>query len=270
MKVHPESEAPYAHAPGSAWTDASDWFSPTVASPLWRDFCDELHGRLIRKWTRGHKFSRALKTDLFDEVAGSGLVGELLGISGEVWGVDICESVVRRAAEKHPELTALAGDVRALGFQDASADLVLSNSTFDHFSTRGEILRALAEMSRVLKPGGIAIVTLDNPTNPFVALRNSLPQRTLRRIGLVPYFIGQTFSMAELARGLGTSGLEILDAVHIMHVPRVAALHFCRLFDGRGPVARRVVEAMLSFECLAGSPTAALTGHYSAVLARKP
>ena len=36
---------------------------------------------------------------------------------------------------------------------EPSFDVVVSNSTLDHFATRGEILVALAELHRVLRPG---------------------------------------------------------------------------------------------------------------------
>src|SRR5204863_8026948 len=67
-------------------------------------------------------------------------------------------------------------DVRALPFADGSFDVVVSTSTLDHFQARADIDTALRELHRVLASDGLAVVTLDNPWNPLVALRNALPR----------------------------------------------------------------------------------------------
>ena len=46
-------------------------------------------------------------------------------------------------------------DVRRLPLADNRVDVVLSNSTLDHFDTEQEIEESLHELARVLKPGGI-------------------------------------------------------------------------------------------------------------------
>ena len=74
-------------------------------------------------------------------------------------------------------------DVRCLPFVDGVFDLVVSNSTLDHFETSREIERAVAEIHRVLAPRGLFILTLDNPANPAVALRNALPFALLHQVG---------------------------------------------------------------------------------------
>ena len=65
----------------------------------------------------------------------------------------------------------------ACRFPPASFDVVLSTSTLDHFDRRDEIAVALAELRRVLADGGRLLVTLDNPANPILRLR----QLDLRR-----------------------------------------------------------------------------------------
>ena len=87
-------------------------------------------------------------------------------------------------------------------------DLVVSNSTLDHFARADDITIALREIQQVLKPGGRLILTLDNPSNPVVRLRNALPFAALNQMGLVPYFVGATLDeIVELrvARGLNLS-----------------------------------------------------------------
>ncbi len=61
-----------------------------------------------------------------------------------------------------------------LPFADGAFDLVVSNSTLDHFRTPADIQTSFAELHRVLAPGGSLILTLDNPSNPVVALQKLL------------------------------------------------------------------------------------------------
>ena len=161
------------------------------------------------------------------------------------------------------------GDVRSLDFADASFDLVLSNSTLDHFATVQEIEQSIGEIARVLGENGILILTMDNPWNPIVALRNSLPQNFTRRTGLIPYFMGRTLSMSGLIRAVENAGLMVQRRCYIQHAPRVAALHLCRLLERQGKLQSSLITTMLAMETLSHWPTAALTGHYSALLASK-
>jgi ubiquinone/menaquinone biosynthesis C-methylase UbiE len=97
------------------------------------------------------------------------------------------------------------GDARHLEFPDDSFDLVFSNSTLDHFETEAEIEGSVSEFARILEVGGCLLITLDNPVNPVVGVRNFLPQRATGAIGLVPYFMGRTLSMRGLVQLLERS-----------------------------------------------------------------
>lgn len=61
--------------------------------------------------------------------------------------------------EDHLEVMWMDG--RALRFPDDSFDVVFSLSSIEHFGSPAEIARAAAEMGRVLKPGGHAVVVTD-------------------------------------------------------------------------------------------------------------
>ncbi len=251
------------------WSEAAGYDSSVTACPAWRDYCDRLHERLIAEWVGPGPFNRSLKTDLFDEVVGVGLVRVLQRISREVCGIDLVESVARAAASANPGLLASCGDVRKPDLPDASVDFVLSNSTLDHFRDAADLQRALCELARLLRPGGLLLITLDNPQNPLVGLRNAMPYAGLCKAGLVPYFVGHTVPMDTLARMLEDCSLRPLRRRHIMHAPRVVALHLCRLADRSRRVSAVLLRAMLACERAAEWPPARFTGHYSAVLARK-
>ena len=90
----------------------------------------------------------------------------------------------------------------------SSFDVVVSNSTLDHFETRDEILTSLRGFHRILRPGGRLLLTMDNLANPAVALRNALPYALLRRSKLVAYPIGATAGPGRLRRMLKDAGLR--------------------------------------------------------------
>lgn len=240
-----------------------------MACEPWREYCDALHAQLLSCWIRGHHFPSSLKTDLFDESVGAGCLQALGSISDEVHGMDISRQVVESAESRNPKTQMRVGDVRDIPYADGSFGLVFSNSTIDHFSTREEIERAIQEMARVLAKNGTLILTMDNPCNPFVGIRNFLPQKALRQTGLTPYFMGQTLSMAKMAESVERAGLRVKKRRHIQHLPRVFALHLCRILARSRRLAEILPPAMLRWESLAGWPTASWTGHYSALLAVK-
>ncbi|HEX4002578.1 MAG TPA: class I SAM-dependent methyltransferase [Candidatus Acidoferrales bacterium] len=76
-----------------------------------------------------------------------------------VTGLDISETFVgiarRNAAEAGVQVDFRRGNASAMPFEDASFDLIVCRAAFKNFS---EPVKALAEMRRVLKPGGRAII----------------------------------------------------------------------------------------------------------------
>jgi SAM-dependent methyltransferase len=242
-----------------------------LSIPVWRRFCDELHQRILRDWTGGRRFASALKTDLFDEAVGEGLFAWLGAVSDRVEGIDVAPGIVVQAAQRHPGLIARQADVRHLADHPANSfDLIVSNSTLDHFAEEQDLTVALSELSRTLRPGGLLFVTLDNPRNPVVALRNRLTRPWMGATTLVPYFMGHTVPLAELSRQLTACGLQVERTGYLMHVPRLLFLHACRLVSIDSWFGSALLRCMHACEWGNRLPTRCLTGHFSAVLARKP
>jgi len=252
------------------WDRIGNRTAHAIAVPLWRAYCDQLHSALIGDWTGGCHFRSALKTDLFDEAMGCGLVPLLMERADAVHGIDLAAEMVERASASNPQLRASVGDVRRLNFADGSFELIISNSTLDHFQQAEDIERSLVELRRVLAPGGLMLVTLDNPQNPIVTLRNLLPKSLLGLSSLAPYFVGHTYSLPQLESALTRNRLQVVRRGHLMHVPRVAFLHLCRLIRSEGRIGRTLLQSMLATERLAGWPTSRYSGHFVAVLAQKP
>jgi len=162
-------------------------------------------------------------------------------------------------------------DVRRLPFGDDKFDLIISNSTLDHFETTAEITVALRELYRVLKPGGQLLLTLDNLQNPMIALRQALPFRLLKKLGVVPYFVGSTFGPGKLCREVRESGFRVTDTTALVHNPRVVAVAIAGMLQRRttGLTQQRFLRFLMAFEKLSNLPTKFFTGHFVAVRAVK-
>jgi SAM-dependent methyltransferase len=162
-------------------------------------------------------------------------------------------------------------DVRQLPYQDETFDAIVSNSTLDHFPAQGDLLIALKELHRVLRPGGTLLVTLDNPINPVVAVRNALPARLRAASGLVAFPVGSTHGPRQLRGLLRNCGFDVTRVGASFHAPRVLVVMGGRLVDRHGgqAVKRLYARFWTSFEQLAALPTRFITGHFVAALARK-
>ena len=218
--------------------------------PGWRRHARRAHLALIGRWV-GTPRGRWLKTDLFEEVSP---VRALLPLPGEWVGIDASLPVVQRV---QLPIETLIADVRRLPFPDSSFDGVLSTSTLDHFDHEGDIHVALSELRRVLRPGGELILTLDNPDNPLVRIRNALPRRLQRASGLVNFYLGPTLSDQDGARALKRSGFHVLEVAYLLHAPHVIGTRMA-LFAWYERLA------LPFFDRLASTRLARRTGHFVA------
>ena len=138
---------------------------------LWREYCDRATVDLLRSELPSKRVSRVLKTDLFDEAYGEGIMPLIDSTARIMVGMDIALKTVICVSKKHQGIILSNADAQALPFRDESFDTVVSNSTLDHFPERKQILGSLCEFFRILRPGGILLLTLDNLMNPVVAVR---------------------------------------------------------------------------------------------------
>ena len=255
---------------GRAYWDgvARDW-GRAGRQALWRAHADRVSRDLLVRWLPAERVSRVLKTDLFDEAFGDGTVDLLGERAAQVIGIDLSVEVGRRAASRHSSVFAAGADVRRLPFRAGTFDAVVSLSTLDHFDAGDDIAWSLAEIHRVLRPGGVLVVTLDNPLNPAVALRRRLPFGLLNRLGLVPYRGGATLGPAALRRSLAACGFEVAEVRAALHCPRAPAVALAGWLGRWAPAGVRAgfLRLLLAFEGLAGAPTRFRTGHFVAVRA---
>jgi SAM-dependent methyltransferase len=229
----------------------------------WRSYSDWIYIQWLQKWWPSSPPHRVLKTDLFDEAVGTGLMPWLIHHAHSAVGVDISGKIAGSARGQTSGIRVLAGDVRCLPFADHSFDLVFSPSTLDHFHSAEEIDIALRELHRVLSPGGKLFLSLDNLSNPIVRLRNLLPASLLIRWGVLPYPVGRSCTPTGLFLKLRNSGFSLCRSTVILHCPRVLAVPLLRFSNPRN--CHRIVCCLKKFEHLSNWFSRYLTGYFIAV-----
>lgn len=253
----------HAATPTAYW-DAVARANEATRAPLWRRHADLATRALLERWLPVARPRRLLKTDLYDETCSDGLVATLAGRADAVAGIDV-SPVIAASARARSGVSAVAGDVRRLPFRSGSFDVVVSNSTLDHFADHAQIAAALHEIERVLADDGVLILTLDNPSHPLLRVRNTLSP-LLRRLGLVPYAVGATHGRDGLARALDDCGFVVAELTAVHHFPRLVLVGAERIGGAR--VAGRLLRTACAAERLACLPTRWWTGQYVAALAR--
>jgi len=258
-------QADYWDTVGKAWQH-------NRSHALWRAHSDAVYTALLADWLPEDSVSRVLKTDLFDEACSAGLVPLLASRAHHVVGIDVSIVTAQAARRQHRELKADQCDVRWLPFADGAFDVVVSNSTLDHFEWLSELVEGLVELHRVLRPGGELLLSLDNLANPAIAVRNALPRWLLRRLHmLVPYDVGATCGPRLMRRLLIEVGFEVAEVKAVMHHPSLIAVAVARLLQryGKYETQQCYLELLGSFERLSHWPTRFVTGHYVAARAFK-
>src|SRR5262245_54109465 len=124
-----------------------------------REYADRFAGELAHK-----PLDREVLARFASEVRGRGRVYDLgcgpgqttaflHGCAVEVRGLDLSAGLLREARRRHPGVEFEPGDMLALPLADGSLAGVVAFYAIVHLSSDG-LRRALAEMYRVLRPGG--------------------------------------------------------------------------------------------------------------------
>ncbi len=254
------------------WDSVAETWQRTHPQALWRAHSDAVYSALLAEWLPAEPVARVLKTDLFDEACSAGLVPLLRSRAQHAVGIDLSSVTIGAARRWEPDLLAGRCDVRRLPFVDEAFDVVVSNSTLDHFGSLGDLENSLVELCRVLRTGGDLLLSLDNLANPAIAVRNALPHGLMRRLRFaVPYDVGATCGPGHLQCLLRGVGFDVLDVRALMHHPSLIAVAVARVLQSHASVdtQQRYLGLLRSLERLSRWPTRFVTAHYVAARARK-
>jgi SAM-dependent methyltransferase len=234
--------APLSEAPSyRRFWDATGATFPDLGGAVSTRFYLENEKRLLTGALRTLEGCALLKTDLWDECKNSRILQWVAAQGALAYGVDISLPTVRQAGAEFAaqELRGAVGDVRRLPFRAESFDAVYSMGTIEHFADPGS---AVAEIHRVLRRGGRAVVGVPNRLDPF--LRPALVA-VLRRLGLYAYGYERSFTRRGLRRMMERSGFRVIEETGILFLPgwlRMAELYLrqsCpRLARGAGALVR--------------------------------
>ncbi len=238
---------------------------------LWRAHSDSINKELVARWQPLGSVNTLLKTDLFDEAVSDGLSPLLDALAKRVFYTDSALEVHEMAKVRYPFLQTIGADVRDLPFTDGTFDGIVSNSTLDHFESLDDLSVSLQELYRVLRPGGQLILTLDNRSNPVILLRSWLPFRWLKRLKIVPYYVGVTLRANRLEHLLKETGFEVLEVDAILHCPRLLAVTAARWVEKHTSLTTQnsFLRLLTAFEALSLLPTRFLTGYFIAAKVAK-
>ncbi len=155
-------------------------------------------------------------SSVLDVACGTGVAAraavEAVGREGEVVGLDLNEEMLAMAARVCPQVDWQLGSAESLPFDDAQFDHVISQFGLMFFQDRQA---AIAEMLRVLKPGGRACVAVwasldDTPGYAAIArLLNDLFGAEIARSLEAPFCLGDTQGLQDLFEEAGVSGAQI-------------------------------------------------------------
>jgi len=199
---HPDVEI----AAGNPWYLADQFCSQLgtrgrrrVIEDRWRVFDAMLHD-----WRERHGHARVLT--VLDAGCGDGI--NLVGLRGaaahqdlliNLFGLDYNPLRLARARRAAPQVRLQQGSLYSLPFAGDRFDVVLCNHVIEHVP---DATRALAELSRVLRPGGLLILGVPNEGCLMGRARNRFVQpRIGRTTDHVHFFTAP--SLTDALRGAG-------------------------------------------------------------------
>lgn len=188
------------------------------------------------------------------------LVEQLASRGWTVSGVDPSEEMVTRARARTPAAAErlVLGSTDALPFGDSSFDAIVGTGVLEYAP---DLTAAVAEIARVLRPGGRAVLSLPNPRALYALWKGRVvypAARVAGRLGLrsrPPRVTGPpSFGLASLEARLATAQLAVRDVEYTSFIvaptpldtafPR-ATVRAARRLEGSGPRLGRLLGAQI-------------------------
>lgn len=104
-----------------------------------------------------------------DVGCGAGLMERYLDALGSLTGVDPSEQMIEAARKDNPRVDYRVADGTSLPFEDGSFDLAFTVCVLHHVPPE-QRPAFVAELARVTRPRGVAVVMEHNPFNPLTRL----------------------------------------------------------------------------------------------------
>jgi|HubBroStandDraft_1064217.scaffolds.fasta_scaffold02000_4 ubiquinone/menaquinone biosynthesis C-methylase UbiE len=208
---------------------------------------DDLEVELVERYGAG--------ADVLECGAGTGLLLErIAAFARSAKGIDLSPGMLEKARSRG--LDVREASVTAIPFADASFDVTCSFKVLAHVPELG---RALSEMARVTRPGGVVLAELYNPLSLRGLLKRFGPagwiSHTTRERAVYTRFDAPWVVPRLLPPGLeleGARGVRIL-------IPTASAMRVPLLRDWLAAAERRLADTRAAF----------FAGFYVAVLRKK-
>ena len=182
-----------------------------LADAYAREISGELdHRPLERKLLQ--EFAAACDGLICDLGCGPGHVTEYLSrFNANVIGLDLSSGILKEARARHSEIIFLQGNMLDLPFAAGTLAGIIAFYSIIHFDNN-QVTRAFAEMSRVLKPGGLVLLGVH--VGREVVHVNEL-------WGTPVDFDAAFFDLHEFIGNLETHGFWVIETVQREPLPEV-------------------------------------------------
>ena len=173
--------------------------------------------RLLREAFPALEATRLFKSDLWDEARNTRILQWASEQGARAHGIDISTPTLlmarREFRRRRQRLGGVVADVRAIPFRDGAFDAAYSMGTVEHFD---ETQEAMAEIARVVRPGGRAVIGVPNRHDPFL---RPLLVAILYRLGLYGYGFEKSYSRKTLREMCERAGFEHAGDSGLLFVP---------------------------------------------------
>ncbi len=229
-----------------------------------------LEERLIRRYLPLSSNPLILKLDLWNEARNTRLLERLLMMGYRCIGLDISVRIAKLAyrylQKRMPTPLLLVANAEQLPFRANSIPAIYTMGTLEHLRS---VENALAEIQRVLQPGGRAIIGVPYRFDPFGFM---IASTLLQWLGLYPYGRERFYSRRQLRKMIQQAGLRCVFEDGIMFLP-----WFLRWLDllvwTRWPRMIRLVRPFVRMFAplnLQGPAWVRRMGYLTVVIAEKP
>jgi SAM-dependent methyltransferase len=180
---------------------------------------------------------------------GSGTIAlALASVGRRVVGLDISAEVAanlrgnaaRLAGEtgKPFDVSVVVGDVERMPFADGAFDAVINEGVVEHWLDRGARRAVLAEMGRVVRPGGAVVVWVPNGAHPLVPFWDRTGYPGFAKSRSAPW---HKYNWQELADDLAAAGLVDVEADGVSPYSTIAVWPNWRILRALAAVLRRIL-----------------------------